>query len=152
MRTEDKTPSTVLEIKRVSKTTKGKKRIRFTALVAVGDRNGRIGLSLGKASSVVEAIQKGLSKAKKNLIQTPVTSWKSIPHKVEVKQDAVYLLMKPAPRGTGIKAGSVVRSILDLAGYQNVTAKLLGSSNRTAASYAVIKALSKLRNLKTRRL
>ncbi len=145
-------PSAVLEIKRVAKVTQGKKRIRFTALVAVGDHQGRIGLALAKAPSVAAAVQKGIAKAKKEMHQVVVTNWYSVPHRVEVKQDGVWLLIKPAPRGSGLKAGGVVRTLLDLAGYKNVVAKLLGSSNRTVAAYATIKALDSLENIKNRRL
>jgi len=150
--TDNQLDSMVLEIKRVAKTTKGKKRIRFTALVAVGDKKGRVGIALAKAPSVATAVQKAMEKAKRSMITTPLTSWQSLPHRVEVKQDAVRLIIKPAPRGTGVKAGSVVRSVLSLAGYQNVTAKILGSSNKTAAAYAVMKALNLVKPLKTKRL
>ncbi len=149
---KDDNQSAVLEIKRVAKVTKGKKRIRFTALVAAGDRQGKIGLGLGKAPSVMVAVQKGISQAKKAMAPVPITKDLSIPHRVEVKQDGVWLLIKPAPKGSGLKAGSVVRTILDLSGYQNVVAKLLGSSNKIAASYATFKALALLKNVKVRRL
>ncbi|NOY14810.1 MAG: 30S ribosomal protein S5 [bacterium] len=148
----DQLQSSVLQIKRVSKTTQGKKRVRFTALVAVGDKQGRVGLALGKAPSVATAIQKAVIKAKKDMIEVPITKWHSIPHRVEVKQDAVFVLIKPAPKGAGIKAGSVVRSILELAGYQNVVAKILGSSNKNASAHAALKALSQLQDIKYKRL
>ncbi len=149
---ENQQPSAVLEIKRVAKVTRGKKRIRFTALVAVGDKQGKVGLALAKAPSVAAAIQKGMNKAKQEMIGLPITSWYSVPHRVEVKQDGVWLLIKPAPQGSGLKAGGVVRTLLDLAGYQNVVAKLLGSSNRTVAAYATLKAFKSLENIKKRRL
>ena len=148
----DQIQTSVLEIKRVSKTTQGKKRIRFTALVAVGDKQGQVGIALGKAPSVAAAVQKAVNKAKKDMIKVPVTKWFSVPHRVEVKQDAVFVLIKPAPKGTGIKAGSVTRSILELAGYQNVVAKILGSSNKNAGAYATMQALSMLKPVKQRRL
>ena len=141
---EKKYNEKVLLIKRVSKKIPGGNYISFSALVAVGDRQGKVGIGIGRALEVPPAIEKAISRAKKNLLTVPLYK-KTIPHEVKLKYKAAKILLKPAPEGTGIKAGSVVRSILELAGVENVSGKIFGSRNQIVNSYATIKALEKLK-------
>jgi len=134
----------VIQIKRVSKKTKGGNQISFTALVVVGDQKGKVGVGLGKAPSVLNAIQKGVRLAKKNLFKVPLKD-NTIPHEVYVKKGAARLLMKPAPPGTGIIAGGPVRAVVDAAGIRDIVSKILGTKNKANNVYAAIEALRQLK-------
>ncbi|WP_035589644.1 30S ribosomal protein S5 [Hippea jasoniae] len=136
----------VITIKRVTKVVKGGRRFRFSALVAVGDKNGRVGLGLGKSHEVPEAIKKAIEKAKKNLITVPITEDGTIPHQLEVKEGAGRVLIKPARPGTGIIAGNTARAILEVCGIRNIVTKSIGSNNVYNLSHALLKALSLLRD------
>lgn len=131
----------VLLIRRVSKKTPGGNYINFSALVAVGDKNGRIGLGLGRGLEVPQAIKKGFNYAKKHMIKVPLRNG-TIPFEVKVKYKSAKILIKPAPAGTGLKVGSVVRLILGLAGVKNASGKILGSRNQINNAYAALKALT----------
>lgn len=136
----------VVEIRRVSKKTKGGNRLRFTALVVVGDRQGRVGASLRKAPDVTSAIRKAVRQAKENLIEFPlVGEAKTIPHEVELKVGAAHILMKPAPAGTGIRAGGPMRAVLEAGGVKNVVGKILRGRSKKANVDATIKALRQLK-------
>lgn len=118
----------------------------FSALVVVGDKKGRLGLALTKAPEVALAIRKAVNKAKKTLIEFPlVGEAKTIPHAVELKKGAVRILLKPAPSGTGVRAGGPLRSPLEVAGVQNIVGKMLGTRNKKGNTYAVIEALKRLK-------
>ena len=130
----------VVAIKRVSKTVKGGRTMRFSALVVVGDGNG-----LGKAGEVPEAIRKGKEAAMKNLVEVPVDDNRSIPHDHIGKFGSSSVLLKRAPEGTGIIAGGPARSVLELAGIKNIRAKSLGSNNKTNVVLAVLKGLTELK-------
>lgn len=134
----------VVKIKRVSKKTTGGNYVTFSALVVVGDRKGKVGIGLGRSLEVPPAIQKAISYAKKHMINVPIKN-KTIPHEVRVKFKAARILLKPAPEGTGLKVGSVTRVILDLAGVENASGKIIGSRNQIVNTYAIMKALSLLR-------
>ena len=134
----------VVKIKRVSKKTTGGNYVTFSALVVVGDRKGKVGIGLGRSLEVPPAIQKAISYAKKHMIRVPMRN-KTIPHEVRVKFKAAKILLKPAPEGTGLKVGSVARVILDLAGVENASGKIIGSRNQIVNTYAIMKALSLLR-------
>jgi len=134
----------VIEIKRVSKKTKGGNKIGFTALVIVGDRKGKIGVGLGKASDVTNAIQKAISVAKKKLVYVK-TDEETVAHEIKEKFGSAEILIKPASAGTGIVAGGSVRQVFEVAGIHNVSAKILGSNNKTSNVKCVINALSKLK-------
>jgi small subunit ribosomal protein S5 len=134
----------VIDVNRVSKKTKGGNRFSFTSLVAVGDKKGRVGVALGKGPDVVSAIKKGIARAKKELIEVPLKDG-TIPHTVEVKHGAARVVIKPAPRGTGLIAGSAVRDVLELAGVEDASAKILGTGNKLSNARAAIEALKRLR-------
>jgi len=136
----------VISIKRVTKVVKGGRRFRFSALVAVGDKKGRVGLGLGKSHEVPEAIKKAIEKAKKDLVEVPITENGTIPHQMEVKDGAGKILIKPARPGTGIIAGNTARAILEVCGIKNIVTKSIGSNNVHNLSHALIKALSLLRD------
>lgn len=134
----------VLLIKRVSKKTRGGNHVTFSALVVVGDRKGKVGLGVGRSLEVPPAIQKAITYAKKHMINVPVNGT-TLPHEIKLKYKAGLILLRPAPEGTGLKVGSVVRVILSLAGIYNASGKIIGSRNQTVNAYAVMEALQKLR-------
>lgn len=134
----------ILLIKRVTKKITGGSHITFVALVAVGDRKGRVGIGMGRGQEVPQAIRKGLTKAQKNMITIPVYKG-TIPHEVTIKYKAGLVYLKPAPEGTGLKVGSVIRSIFDLAGVYNVSGKIIGSRNQIVNTQLVMQALQELK-------
>lgn len=135
----------VVAIKRVSKTVKGGRTMRFSALVVVGDGNGHVGAGLGKAGEVPEAIRKGKEAATKNLVNIPIDENSSIPHDFIGKFGSASVLLKRAPEGTGVIAGGPARSVLELAGIKNIRTKSLGSNNKTNVVLATIEGLTQLK-------
>ena len=135
----------VVAIKRVSKTVKGGRTMRFSALVVVGDGNGHVGAGLGKAGEVPEAIRKGKEAAMKNLVEIPVDENKSIPHDFLGKFGSATVLLKKAPEGTGIIAGGPARAVVELAGIKNIRTKSLGSNNKTNVVLATLNGLCALK-------
>lgn len=134
---------TVVQVNRVSKKTKGGNQMRFSVLVVVGDRKGKVGAGLGKAPDVVSGIQKAISYAKKHMVVVPMRGT-SIPYPIKTKYGAAIVLLKPAPAGSGVIAGGPVRAVLEAAGVRDIVAKMLGSNNKTTNVYAVIEAIKKL--------
>ena len=135
----------VVAIKRVSKTVKGGRTMRFSALVVVGDGNGHVGVGLGKAGEVPEAIRKGKEAAVKSLVEIPIDENKSIPHDFIGKFGSASVLLKRAPEGTGIIAGGPARAVVELAGIKNIRTKSLGSNNKTNVVLSTVTGLTALK-------
>ena len=135
----------VVAIKRVSKTVKGGRTMRFSALVVVGDGNGHVGVGLGKAGEVPEAIRKGKEAAVKSLVEIPIDENKSIPHDFIGKFGSASVLLKRAPEGTGIIAGGPARNVLEIAGIKNIRTKSLGSNNKQNVVLATIEGLKSMK-------
>lgn len=141
----------VLDIRRTARVVAGGRRFSFRAAVVIGDRAGRVGFGVGKGSAVADAVDKGALHARKAIIRVPVTNGKSIPHEVAAKFSAARVVLKPAPEGRGIVAGGPVRTIADLAGIKNLSAKILGrTANKLNNAKAVIEALKKLKKQESR--
>ena len=134
----------VIKINRVAKVVKGGRRFSFSALVAVGDMNGKVGVGFGKANEVSTAIQKGVNNAKKNIFRVPLIDG-TIPYEINAYSGAGHVFMKPATHGKGVIAGGPVRIILELAGVKNVLTKSLGSSNALSIVNATVDGLKSLR-------
>ena len=132
-------------INRVAKVVKGGKRLRFSALTVTGDGNGHVGIGVGKANEVPEAISKAGAVARKNLIEVRLKG-STIPHEIEVKYGAAKVFLKPATAGTGVIAGGSVRAVLESAGVKDVLTKSMGSSNRINVARATLLALKNLKD------
>jgi len=140
----------VIQISRVSKKTKGGNKMGFSVLMVVGDKKGQVGVGLGKAQDVVTAIRKGIKKAKKRMITVPLDGT-TIPFSYKVKKGAGVVILKPAPKGSGVIAGGPVRAVVEAAGIRDISAKILGTDNQASNVYATFEALldiSKLVQLK----
>jgi len=136
----------VVAIKRVTKVVKGGRNMRFSALVVVGDKNGHVGVGVGKAAEVPEAIRKAKEDAIKGLIEVPIDEKGSIPYDYTGKFGSAEVLLKRAPEGTGIIAGGPARSVLSLAGYKNIRTKSLGSNNKQNVVLATIEGLKSIQS------
>jgi small subunit ribosomal protein S5 len=136
----------VVQVRRVTKVVTGGKRMGFRVLAVVGDKKGKVGAGIGKASEVAVAIRKAVESAKKKMITFPQISG-TIPHEVVGKLGASSVLIRPAPSGRGVIAGGAVRVVLELAGVRDVVAKNIGSSNAINSAKATLRALSSLRDL-----
>ena len=135
----------VVDIKRVTKVVKGGRNSRFACLVVVGDKNGHVGVGVGKAVEIPEAIRKGKEDAAKHLVTVPVNENGSIPYDWNGEFGSATVLLKSAPEGTGIIAGGPARNVLELAGYKNIRTKSLGSNNKQNVVLATIKGLSEIK-------
>ncbi len=152
-KTDSELTEKVLYINRCSKVVKGGRKFSFSALILVGDGKGRVGYGFAKANELTDAIRKGGEAARKNLVQCPMEGT-TIPHEVIVHWDGATVLLKPAPAGTGVIAGSKVRDILALAGVKDVMAKNLGSSNpinQVKATFEAIEQLTTRSEIRQRR-
>lgn len=134
----------IVEIKRVTRVVAGGKRMRFRALVVIGDRKGKVGMGLRKGTDVSEAVNKAVSAAKKNMVTVKIVN-DTIPHEIKFKYKSSVVFLKPAMSGTGVIAGGAIRSVLDLVGIKNVLSKMLGSSNKVNNVTATYLALTRLR-------
>lgn len=136
----------VIQVSRVSKKTKGGNNFGFSVVMVVGDKKGKIGVAKGKAADVVSAIRKGVKKAKKKMIQIPIDGT-TVPFKISIKKSAAKLILKPAPKGTGVIAGGPVRAVLEAAGIRDISSKILGTNNQASNAYATFEALKKIADL-----
>lgn len=136
----------IIDVSRVTRVTEGGKQMSFRATVVIGDRKGRVGIGIGKGLDVSNAINKAVGRAKKTLHKVPLTEDGTIPHEVKQKYGAALIMIRPAPQGTGIIAGGVMRMILELAGIGNVVAKMYGSKSKINNSRATFEALKSLQN------
>lgn len=136
----------VITITRVTKVTKGGRHFRFLAVVAVGDRKGKVGIGSGKSNEVPDAIKKAVQSATKNIVRVSIVN-DTIPHEAIGRRGASQVMLKPASKGTGVKAGGPVRSVLELAGVKNILSKSLGSSTKVNMAYATLEALKSQRTI-----
>lgn len=141
---EPKFVERLIKISRVSKVTKGGKKLSFRAIVVVGDENGKVGVGVAKADDVVNAFKKAKTDGRKNLVQFPLTKTLSIPHNVTGTYGACSIIMRPSIEGSGVIAGGAVRIVLEVAGVKNVIAKQLGSNNLLNNARASVCALQNL--------
>jgi small subunit ribosomal protein S5 len=136
----------VIQVNRVSKKTKGGNKIGFSVLMVVGDKKGRVGVGLGKAADVAASVRKASSYARKHLITVPMVKT-TIPHEIRIKMGAAKILLKPAPPGTGIRAGGAVRAVVEAAGIRDIVSKILGTDNKASNVYATFQALKMFKSV-----
>lgn len=146
-RIEDEFEQRVIDIARVTRVVAGGKRMRFRACVVIGNLKGKIGMGTKKGADVSTAVNKAVTAARKNLIKINTIN-ETIPHHFRVKYKAASILIKPAPKGTGIKAGGPLRSVLEISGLKNIVAKMLGSENKINNVMALFIALRRLKKPK----
>ena len=139
----------VIEIKSVVKVNKGGRQRRFSATVVVGDRKGQVGLGMGKANEVPDAIKKAIQAANKNIIRIPITDGRTIAHEVNGVSGAAKVMLKPASAGTGVIAGGAVRAVLELAGIHDILSKSLGSRTKNNMARATMDALKQIKTPET---
>lgn len=136
----------VIQVSRVSKKTKGGNKMGFSVLMVVGDKKGRVGVGLGKAKDVQAAVKKGIKKAKKRLIMVPMNGT-TIPFRITTKLGAGQVMLKPAPKGSGVIAGGPVRAVVEAAGIRDISSKIMGSSNKASSVYATFEALREIEKI-----
>jgi small subunit ribosomal protein S5 len=136
----------VVSIQRVTKVVKGGKKMSFRAVIVVGNEQGKVGVGVGKASDVITAVRKGVTDGKKNIISIPLTSSNSIPHPTNGRFGAAKLVLLPSAPGSGVIAGSSIRTVLELAGIKNILSKQLGSNNLLNNARATINGLNSLQS------
>jgi len=140
--------SRIVSIRRVSRTYKGGKRMRLSVLLVIGDKNGKVGVGLGKGKDVRAAQEKAYNQGKKNLVDVKLKG-RTIPHAITYKKDAAKIFLKPASPGTGVIAGGALRAVLELVGVKDILTKVIGSSNPISNTYAAFEALQNLKITKT---
>ncbi len=136
----------IIQISRVSKKTKGGNKIGFSVLMVVGDKKGQVGVGLGKGPDVASSIRKAVKKAKKKMIKVPLDGT-TIPFPITTKLGAGVVMLKPAPRGSGVIAGGPVRAVVEAAGVRDISSKILGTQNQASSVYAVFAALKEIEHL-----
>ena len=142
-RPQDGFEEQIVQVSRVTKKTKGGNKMGFSVLMVVGDKNGKVGVGLGKAADVSSSIRKGAALARKHIINVPIVN-ETIPFEFRIKLGAAKVLLKPAPKGSGVIAGGAVRSVVSLAGIKNISSKVLGTNNKASNVYATMEALKRL--------
>ena len=145
---ENELKEKVVALNRVTKVVKGGRHMRFSAVVVVGNGNGKVGIGNGKAAEVPEAIKKAIQDAKKNLIEVPIVNT-TVPHEFIGKFGSAKVMLKPAAKGTGIIAGGSVRPVLELAGYQNIRTKIIGTNNPRNVVRATIEGLKSMQTVES---
>ncbi|KAH6795412.1 hypothetical protein C2S51_036398 [Perilla frutescens var. frutescens] len=135
----------VVQVRRVTKVVKGGKQLHFRAIVVVGDKQGNVGVGVGKAKEVIGAVQKSAVNARRNIISVPMTKYKTFPHRSEADYGAAKVMLRPASPGTGVIAGGAVRIVLEMAGVENALGKQLGSNNALNNARATVVAVQKMR-------
>jgi small subunit ribosomal protein S5 len=143
---EKKYEEKIVQISRVSKKTKGGNQFGFSILVVVGDKKGQVGVGLGKGKDVLSSIKKAVKKAKKNFVQVPMDGT-TIPFPMSVKDGAARVILKPAPKGSGVIAGGAIRSVVEAAGIRDLSAKILGTNNQASNVYATFTTLKKMQQM-----
>ena len=136
----------VVSIERVTKVVKGGKKMSFRAILVVGNEQGKVGVGVGKAGDVITAVRKGVTDGKKHIISVPLTSSSSIPHTTTARFGAAKVFLRPSAPGSGVIAGSSIRTVLELAGITNILSKQLGSNNLLNNARATVNCLSNLRS------
>ena len=136
----------VVSIQRVTKVVKGGKKMIFRAVIVVGNEQGKVGVGVGKAGDVITAVRKGVTDSKKHIISVPLTGSDSIPHAINGRFGAAKLILRPSATGSGVIAGSSIRTVLELAGIKNILSKQLGSNNLLNNAKATINGLSNLKS------
>ena len=142
----DELSEKVIQVNRVSKKVSGGNKIGFSVLMVVGDKKGKVGVGLGKATDVSSAVKKANAYARKHMISVPMVKT-TIAHEVRMKMGAARILIKPAPAGTGIRAGGAVRAVVEAAGIRDIVSKIMGTDNKASNVYATFKALQLLRKI-----
>ena len=137
----------VLDTKAVVKVTKGGRQRRFQAVVLVGDKKGLVGLGIGKANEISEAVKKARQDAQKNVVKVPIAHGRTIPHEANMKEGSTKVILKPASAGTGLVAGSAVRAVLEIAGYHDIISKSLGARTKINMARATINALRSMKSI-----
>ncbi|HDQ22579.1 MAG TPA: 30S ribosomal protein S5 [Candidatus Uhrbacteria bacterium] len=141
LKKEEEFEQRIIDVARVTRVMAGGKRMKFRVCLAIGDKKGRIGMGIAKGADVTQGVTKALAKAKKNLIKVPIVN-ETIPHAVNYKFKAAKILLKPAKKGAGIKAGGPLRILCELSGIPNITGKILGSNNKINITRASLEAFS----------
>lgn len=139
----------ILDLARVTRVTKGGKRMRFRTCLIIGDKKGRVGMGVAKGADVAASVEKAFRQAKKNLVTVPLVK-ETVPHRVEMKYGAAQIILKPAPVGTGLKSGGPVRVVLELAGVPNAVTKILGSNNKINNAKAIFAALRSFKEVEAK--
>lgn len=145
-RTKSEWSERVVSIDRVTKVVKGGKKMSFRAIIVVGNEQGKVGVGVGKAGDVITAVRKGVTDGKKHIITVPLTSANSIPHQTNGRFGAAKLILRPSAPGSGVIAGSSIRTVLELAGIKNILSKQLGSNNLLNNARATIDGLASLKS------
>jgi len=140
----------VIQVSRVSKKTKGGNKIGFSVLMVVGDKKGRVGVGLGKGPDVSSSIRKGVNSAKRRLLTVPMKDG-TVPYEINLKHGAAEVMLKPAPKGTGVIAGGPVRAVVEAAGIKDIVSKIKGTRNKASNVYATFEALKNLKEMRERR-
>lgn len=149
-REKDEFEQRIVDLARVTRVMAGGKRMRFRACVVIGDKKGRVGIGMDKGADVPAAVNKAVTKAKKNIIEVPIVN-ETIPHQIYHKKSSAKILIKPARKGKGVIAGGAARIVFELSGIKNITAKILGSNNNVNVAKCTIEALDNIKKVEKKK-